>query len=171
MELSTLQRRFYEQLLFLVFTFSWDHIPFFLCWCAETISALAGLVFIVIHRCDSPWLPGASGRFMWLKLYMALSEHACNPPQRSSEWFTSWITMTNGLRATTTYKTPSLALCCFTIIWAGRVTKWGEWSLDITCWVILWCPMYVNLCCWDGGGGYRRGATMITWLECSTGFS
>lgn len=37
------------------------------------------LVFIAIHLRDSTWLPGACGRFMWLKLYIASSEHACDP--------------------------------------------------------------------------------------------
>lgn len=49
-------------------------------------------------------------------------------PLRSSESFTGWFTMTNGLRGTTSYQTTP-ALSSFTIIWLGWLTNWGSHPL------------------------------------------
>lgn len=83
------------------------------------------LVFIVIQLRDSTWLPGACGRFMWLKLYIAWSEHACDPLRgalNDSQAELPWQTAYERLQATTT-----LALSSLAITRLGWMTKSRGW--------------------------------------------
>lgn len=99
---------------------------------------LHSLVFIVIRPCDSTWLPGACGRFMWLKLYIPSSEYARYPlrgTQNDSRlnFYDKWAASDDQLQNDNTGIVLSLPLPGLDGGQSG-----GEKGEDITCRVILW---------------------------------
>lgn len=112
MQSNYLHKHFYEHMFFLA--------PWVCCSSVGSLFRLIRVctnivsVFEVICLHDSTWLPAACKRFKWLKLYIASREQTHDPnsrsPQMSSEWFMSWITMTNGLQVATSCKTTEWTL-------------------------------------------------------------
>ena len=128
--------------------------------CSSDISAFPQIVLLretQLARDDatSTWFNMIS-RSVW-KIYTA-HLHRFKGARSEELWFTSQITMTNGLRVTTRFRTTTAALSSFAISWPGSGTKWGSGGRISPAGSFCGC---VCVCGSRGAVGEVRAATIM----------
>lgn len=116
------------------------------------------LVFIVIRLRDSTRLPGACGRFTWLKLYIASSEHARDPLRgalNDSQVELPWQMAYKWLRAKKRQHWLCLPLLFSFAILAGGQSGGAGVGYHLPSYSVVpnvCVRSCVNVCLWWGGG-------------------